>query len=365
MSLAKKGGKSLYEMDQRLRALEDEVAKLEEDQLEDKHWTLRGEVSAKQRPLNSLLEVHLDQPMTHLAGQRAGNAAATGPDGVGDDGEDALVDVPGAAASMSNTRFDVDAIVRQRVWDEAFDDVVRRKELPPAQRPQSADQDLVESLNFEKSRVGLSDIYAQQYEAEMLGHKTGSEVKVDKEKKEAKALFAKVMYKLDLLTNSHFTPRPPMLGTSGEQLAKVPSVKMEETIPLLVSEATLKAPEEVRAPRRHDRERNELTHEGLGAVRRGKKAKRRRDLERKVESGELTLAGMREREQKLKEKNMKAKEERATRGEVKDTKKRVRASELLERAAHNAAMDLAHKGEARRQRKQRPESTHSSKRLKL
>eukprot|EP00913_Durusdinium_trenchii_P003500 g3240.t1 len=67
----KKGKSSLYEMDRRLKSLEEEVQKLEEEQLQEKSWEMKGEVSARQRPLNSLLEVALDQPMTHFAAKRA------------------------------------------------------------------------------------------------------------------------------------------------------------------------------------------------------------------------------------------------------------------------------------------------------
>merc|ERR1712113_500216 len=167
-----------------------------------------------------------------------------------------------------------------------------------------------EALNFEKSRVGLGDVYAQQYEQQLLGHKSEGETKEDKDKAETTALFAKVMYKLDLLSNAHFTPRPPTMGISGEQIAKVPSLKMEETIPLMVSDATLKAPEELRAPRRHAREKNELTHDENKARRRGKKTARKKALEQRVERGELSLSGMREREKKLAEKNKEAKQEK-------------------------------------------------------
>jgi len=259
----------------------------------------------------------------------------------------------------------VDALVKQRVWDEAFDDVLRRAELPPSQRPQGADDDVVESLNFEKSRVGLGDIYAKQYEADMLGHKTEAEEKENKDKTEAKALFAKLMFKLDLLTNAHFTPRPPMLSASGEALAKVPSIKMEETIPLMVSEASLKAPEELRAPRRHEREQAELTHEERAAVRRGKKVRRKKALQKKVEEGQMTLGGLRQREKVLAEKNQEAKREKSQKGQIKEQKKRLRASELLAQAAATVSGGASRKEEARKERQQRPEGALPSKRLKL
>jgi len=351
-------GKSLYEMDRRLQTLEAEVEKLEEEQLNEKSWEMKGEVNSRQRPLNSLLESSLDQPMTMFAARRAEDASAGGEN----EGDEALEDAPGADDLVKKSGFDVDAMIRQRIWDETFDDVVRKAELPPSQRPQLAEQDGVEALNFEKSRIGLGDVYAKQYEAELLGHKTDAEKEVDKEKAEAKKLFAKLMYKLDLLSNAHFTPRPPMLG---EQHSKVASLKMEETIPLMVSDATLQAPEEQRSARRHVKDHSELSHDEKVAVRRAKKTKRRKSLEQKVESGTMSLAGQREREKKLQEKNLAAKQEKASVGQVKDAKKRLRSTDLLSQAASNAQSDVSRKDEVRKQRDARPENTPASKRLKL
>ncbi|CAK9082211.1 unnamed protein product [Durusdinium trenchii] len=116
-----------------------------------------------------------------------------------------MEDAPGADALAKAKKFDLEAIIKQRVWDEAFDDVVRKAQLPPSQRAQTGEEEAVETLNFEKSRVGLGDIYAKQYEAEMLGHQTDAEKAEDKEKAELKELFARVMFKLDQLSNAHFT----------------------------------------------------------------------------------------------------------------------------------------------------------------
>merc|ERR1719440_645221 len=101
--------------------------------------------------------------------------------GAAEGDEEGLEDVRGADDMKKGPGLDLEAIIKQRIWDEAFDDVVRKEALPPSQRPQGADEDVVETLNFEKSRVGLGDIYAKQYEAEMLGHKTDAEQKEDKE----------------------------------------------------------------------------------------------------------------------------------------------------------------------------------------
>merc|ERR1712137_1151881 len=74
-------------------------------------------------------------------------------------------------------------------------------------------------------------------------------------------------------------------------------------IPFLLSSATLKAPEELRKPRKHDREHNELDRAELDAVRQKKKVRRRKNLDRKLQSGALTLGGLRERKQALEDKN--------------------------------------------------------------
>merc|ERR1712048_1036627 len=195
----------------------------------------------------------------------------------------------------------------------------------------------------------------------MLGHKTEASVKEDKDKAETKALFAKLMHKLDLLTNAHFTPRPPMLGVSGEQIAKVPSLKMEETIPLMVSDALLKAPEELRAPRRHAREKNELTHDERTAARGRKKTMRRNALKQKVEKGEMSLSDLKEREKKLNAKNQEAKRERAMKGVPKEHKKRLNATELLSQAAQKTSSDVTRKDEARRERQKQLAGTPTSK----
>merc|ERR1719161_2687286 len=71
---------SLVARDRRLREQEEEVEQAEQAQLAERHWSLKGEVSARQRPMCSLLELHVDQPMTQLAARRSTDTAA----GLGD-----------------------------------------------------------------------------------------------------------------------------------------------------------------------------------------------------------------------------------------------------------------------------------------
>lgn len=81
-------------------------------------------------------------------------------------------------------KLDVDAIIKQRVADELYDDVIKRSEeevkewygftwrpirFPQVLRLKGSQEgdDSVETLNFQKSRLGLADVYAKQYEAEV------------------------------------------------------------------------------------------------------------------------------------------------------------------------------------------------------
>lgn len=44
----------------RMERLKAQIEQFEQENIEDKHWTLRGEINAKGRPLNSLLEEDLE-----------------------------------------------------------------------------------------------------------------------------------------------------------------------------------------------------------------------------------------------------------------------------------------------------------------
>jgi U3 small nucleolar RNA-associated protein MPP10 len=47
-----------------MQKLKDQIAKLEQHNVSDKPWMLKGEISSSERPKNSLLEVALDYDHT-------------------------------------------------------------------------------------------------------------------------------------------------------------------------------------------------------------------------------------------------------------------------------------------------------------
>lgn len=101
-----------------------------------KPWQLTGEATNRQRPVNSLLDVHLDF-----------NAATKLPPTI-----------------TKEVTIKIEELIKQRVLDELFDDPVllgehRRKRL----NNESAEMD------FTKSKKGLGDLYADDMAKKLLG----------------------------------------------------------------------------------------------------------------------------------------------------------------------------------------------------
>ena len=211
--------RGLGELSRKLAALEEEIADLESKQIADKHWSLTGEVSAKNRPMNSLLEANVELPFGHMASKRL-------------DEDSVLIDENDFdAENPDKPKFDIELIVRQRIASRTFDDVIKRKVETLSAEP-SKPADAYEGLDFEKSQLGLAEVYAKQYEKDIFNQSEESEKK-SYEKEEAKKFFAKLMHKLDSLTNFNFAPRAPAAMKGG--VKDLPAMKLEEPIPLIVS----------------------------------------------------------------------------------------------------------------------------------
>jgi U3 small nucleolar RNA-associated protein MPP10 len=210
--------RGLGQLAKKLAALEEEIADIESKQIEKKHWTLTGEVNAKARPLNSILEANIELPFGHMAGKRLDTA-----DLIADENDF-------DPENPEKPKFDIDLIIRQRVVDRTFDDVIRRKIETTIVDDKPRDR--LEGLDFEKSQLGLAEVYAKQYEKDVFNQSDETEKK-SAELEEAKTVFAKLMHKLDCLTNFNFAPRPPVVTKSGNK--DLPAMKLEEPIPLIVS----------------------------------------------------------------------------------------------------------------------------------
>lgn len=85
-------------------------------------------------------------------------------------------------------------IIKQRIADEAWDDVERKE--PPKPAPSSE----LPEVSQEKSKEGLADIYAKDYAKQVLGA-SGPDAK-QQTRDEISMLYTKLCGKLDALTSA-------------------------------------------------------------------------------------------------------------------------------------------------------------------
>lgn len=181
------------------------ISKLEEENVNEKPWMLKGEVSGKERPINSLLEEDID--FEHV-------------------GKTAPVITEQVTESL-------ESIIKQRIKDRAWDDVERKIIVETSSTTRR--KPMIE-LDMEKSSKSLSQVYEeeilskvnsssssslldsnQHHDGDADGSgKSASSAPVDdttrKAHQEISLLFKKICYKLDSLSNFKFSPRAYSLG---------------------------------------------------------------------------------------------------------------------------------------------------------
>lgn len=236
------------------RKLAARITELEAEALGPKKWELTGEVTSRARPQNSLLEAVLEH-------ERVSKPAP-----------EITVEVTAA----------LEDIIKQRILDEAWDDVERK--APPEGE---GDAHELAEVSQEKSKKGLGELYEEEYMEKAMG--VVKESAEDKLKTEIRGLFKTLCGKLDALSNFHFTPKPVVPEMAVQPDA--PAIQLEEVIPAAVSEAQLRAPEEVYEKKRGRlglvRAEEELSKEDRRRRRAATKAakskrKRQREAQRKL-----------------------------------------------------------------------------------
>ncbi len=236
----------------------DDITELEAGLLGEKPWEYRGEIGAKGRPVNSLLELGVDVERRTRA-------------------------PPPITAEKTN---DLEEMIKARISEGSFNDV-QPKNIQ-LQKNFSSSHKVVDDpeLSVNKSKEGLGDVYEAEFMRRTLGVERSDPNKV--KKKELKDLFTKLCYKLDALSNFKFKPKPMI--EDAEIVANLPAVEMEEALPVSMSAAVTTAPEERHAPKRGregefivaeemgqgDRKRNRLFKKRVRSKRRKQKASERK-----------------------------------------------------------------------------------------
>nr|SVE78979.1 EOG090X09DZ [Daphnia lumholtzi] len=224
-NLTKSGVKSSYE--QRQERLKAKIQELEDEAVAPKPWQLMGETKAELRPDNALLEEDLF--FDHTTRQ--------------------------APVITEETTKTLEEIIRQRIKDQAFDDVERK--IKPVYDPTEYKKKLV--LDQEKSKYSLAEIYEQEFlkqqEIQKLEAKSSSladaandEPSDDQNRAALRKRMTNVFAKLDALCNFNYTPRAAEPDV--KVVNNMPSIVMEEIAPVTVSDANLLAPQEVQDPTR-------------------------------------------------------------------------------------------------------------------
>lgn len=217
---SKKENLSTHERE--VEKIQNKIEELEKANLDPKTWTMKGEVTAGKRPMNSLLEVDLD--FEH--------------------------NVKPPPVITEEVTASLEDIIQKRILEGNFDDVQKAPSLP-SKAPRE-----MKELDENKSKKGLGEIYEEEYVEKTSSTYVPSSF-TDEQKKEANMLFKKLCLKLDALSHFHFTPKPVIEDMSIQ--ANVPALAIEEIAPMAVSDATMLAPEEVFSGKGDVKEETELT----------------------------------------------------------------------------------------------------------
>lgn len=225
----KEGPKTTLQLER--EKLKDSISALEHANVSKKPWQLRGEVDARGRPLNSLIESEFEHD---------------------------IVARPRGALS-ADASASIEDIIRQRIFDGLFDDVVRKLPADYESAKNKNKREPPPEISQARPEEGLADIYEREFAEERekvsKASEAASSITVREaepgespEQAEINKLFKRLSNKLDSLTGLHFTPSLPKIPAEMEVKLNVPALNAEEAIPEAVSDATLLAAREVHAP---------------------------------------------------------------------------------------------------------------------
>jgi U3 small nucleolar RNA-associated protein MPP10 len=258
--------KSLSSFEREQLRMQKNIEQLEEENIQEKSWQMKGEVNAKKRPINSLLEEDLDF-------------------------DQGSKPVPIITEEVTQS---LEEIIKARILDGTWDDVERC--LAPAELAALVNRPRKQiEISDEKSKKSLAEEYEDEYQKQKRlqtdpNHDSRSE-ELKKEHREIESMYKSLCGKLDALSNWHFTPKA---GHSEMKITatttETPAIEMEEIIPVHVSDGQLLAPHEVYEPKKSElslKSKEEMTSQEKDKLRRAKKQEVRKEKNRREQDKKL------------------------------------------------------------------------------
>ena len=248
--------------------ISEEIRRLEAAAVAKRDWTLSGEARAVDRPINSLLEEDLEF-------ERTGKP------------------IPVITQEVSE---DIEALIKRRIIAREFDEVTRRR---PGTLPNGTGKGVRRGrveLEDSKPQQSLAELYENEYlkNADPEGYTDKRSEALKREHAKIEALWKDVSFKLDVLSNMHFRPKPPEVSVS--VVADVPTIMMEDARPAAsdgIGGESMLAPQEVyKAGEARDKRIEVSTKAGQPVgreemTREEKMRRRRREKERIRKAGGL------------------------------------------------------------------------------
>ncbi|AEO59256.1 hypothetical protein MYCTH_2307401 [Thermothelomyces thermophilus ATCC 42464] len=251
--------------ERRQAKIAEEIRKLEAELVAKRAWTLSGEASAVDRPVNSLLEEDLD--FEHVGKP-----------------------VPVITEEVSES---IEALIKRRILAQEFDEVLRRRP-DTFGNPNGTRRGLVD-VDDTKAKQSLAEIYEEEHvkKANLDAYVSQADEKLRRDEEEIKKMWKEISAKLDALSSWHYKPKPaaPTLTV----VADVATVAMEDAQPTtaqgVAGGESMIAPQEVYAPGKDTAEKGEVVAKsGLPVAkqemtREEKLRRRRREKERIRKAG--------------------------------------------------------------------------------
>ncbi|PIC40312.1 hypothetical protein B9Z55_011700 [Caenorhabditis nigoni] len=232
--------------ERRQEKMKERIQKLEEENLAPKTWELSGEVAADQRDQNTLLEKHVD--FDHGA-KRA----------------------PEVTEEFTDR---LESLIKQRIKDKAWDDVVRVKKVEA--KGARFETEAIENVMNQKT--SLAEVYEKEYQNAM-GNGDGGEKKENPQHEAIKGKMGELFRLIDALT--HFEYKPDQAREEVKVVSNMAALRVEEVGITASTEAQLMAPEEISKKMRSiEKGKEERTATDRARERRAKKAKQRSMVEK-------------------------------------------------------------------------------------